>query len=77
MTCRELAEFLLDYVSDDLPAETRDPFEVHLSRCKNCVEYVRQYRVTIVAGKRAFADDELPKMPEELIRAILLARKGL
>lgn len=78
MNCRELAEFLMDYVSNELPAEARDPFEVHLSRCPNCLEYVRQYRVTIVAERRAFnCDEDLPEVPEELIQAILLARKGL
>lgn len=78
MTCRELEEFLMDYVSNELPAETRDPFEVHLARCPNCVEYVHQYRITIEAGQKAFCvDDDLPEVPEELVRAILLARKGL
>ena len=76
MNCRELTDFLLDYVNGELPQVERDGFEVHLTRCGHCVEYVRQYRLTIQCGQRAFRD-ELPEMPEELIRAILHARKAL
>ena len=44
MKCRELAEFLMDYVSGELPQESRTHFEFHLSKCKNCHEYLVQYR---------------------------------
>lgn len=77
MNCRELTEFLMDYVNDDLPLEARAGFEVHLTRCGHCVEYVRQYQITIEAGQQAFKTEALPDMPEELIRAILAARKML
>lgn len=77
MKCRELAEFLNDYVSGDLAVETRTTFEFHLSKCKNCHEYMVQYQVVIKAGKIACDDmsDEMPAMPEELIKAVLAARQ--
>ena len=76
MKCRELAEFLNDYVSGELPAESRAHFEFHLSKCKNCHEYMVQYEVTIRAGKIACDEmsDEMGAMPEELIKAVLSAR---
>ena len=76
MKCRELAEFLNDYVSGELPEENRAHFEFHLSKCKNCHEYLVQYEVTIKAGKIACDEmsDEMGAMPEELIKAVLLAR---
>ena len=76
MKCRELAEFLNDYVSGELPAENRAHFEFHLSKCKNCHEYLVQYEVTIKAGKMACDEmsDEMGPMPEELVKAVLLAR---
>ena len=40
MKCRELAEFLIDYVSGELPDETRVHFELHLTRCRNCHAYL-------------------------------------
>ena len=79
MKCRELAEFLMDYVSGELPQESRTHFEFHLSKCKNCHEYLVQYEVTIKAGKIACGEmsDELPRdIPEELVKAVLAARKS-
>lgn len=76
MKCRELAEFLLDYVSGELPDESRTHFEFHLSKCKNCHAYLVQYQVTIRAGKIACDEmsDELPEIPEDLIKAVMAAR---
>ncbi len=78
MKCRELAEFLFDYVSGDLPVERREHFEFHLNKCGNCHAYLVQYQMTIQAGKIACGDlsDELPKnIPEDLVKAVLAARK--
>ena len=76
MKCRELAEFLSDYVNGELPQESRTHFEFHLSKCTNCHQYLVQYEVTIKAGKIACDEmsDEMGAMPEELIKAVLLAR---
>ena len=79
MKCRELAEFLMDYVSGELPEESRVHFEFHLSKCTNCHEYLVQYEITIKAGKIACDElsDELPdNMPDDLVRAVLAARKA-
>lgn len=78
MKCRELAEFLMDYVSGELPAENRAHFELHLTRCRNCHEYLEQYESTIKAGKIACgeASDELPDgVPDDLVKAVLASRK--
>lgn len=76
MKCRELAEFLMDYVSGDLPAESRTHFEFHLSKCKNCHEYLVQYEITIKAGKLACGElsDEMQAIPDDLVKAVLAAR---
>ena len=42
MTCREFADFIMDYLAGQLPADAREPFEWHLSRCHNCHEYIAQ-----------------------------------
>ena len=78
MKCKELAEFLFDYCSGELPAERRAHFEFHLTKCGNCHEYLVQYQMTIKAGKIACGEmsDELPKnIPEDLVKAVLAARK--
>jgi anti-sigma factor RsiW len=76
MKCRELAEFLYDYVSGELPQESRVHFEFHLSKCKNCHAYLVQYEVTIKAGKIACGEmsDEMRAVPEDLVKAVLAAR---
>ena len=79
MTCRECSEFLSDYLDGELDAVVRASFDQHLSRCPNCVTYLDQFAATIRAGKLAFADDESGAecpLPEELIRAILEARRA-
>jgi len=79
MTCRELADFLMDYLNEDLPSEVRQSFDRHLALCPNCVAYVRTYRTTIELGRRAFADADAEagaEVPPELVQAILAARKS-
>jgi anti-sigma factor RsiW len=76
--CRELAAFLMDYVSGELPAESRAHFEFHLAKCKNCHEYLVQYEITIRSCKIACGEmsDELPaNVPEDLVKAVMAARK--
>lgn len=78
MKCRELAEFLLDYVSGELPEENRAHFELHLTRCRNCREYLVQYEGCVKAGRIACGatSDELPAdVPEDLVKAVMAARK--
>jgi anti-sigma factor RsiW len=77
MTCREFADFMADYRSGELPADSRAAFEHHLRLCVNCQKYLTGYEETIKLGKRAFADldDALPpQVPEELVQAILRAK---
>ena len=78
MTCRELVDFLLDYLAGDLPAAERARFEVHLGACPDCVAYLRAYRATVELGRAAFAEPDAPvpdEVPEALVQAILAARE--
>lgn len=77
MTCREFADFIMDYLSGELPAATRAEFETHLGSCTNCQHYLTSYRETISLGQRAFEDDDASvplQIPAELVAAILAAR---
>jgi anti-sigma factor RsiW len=75
VNCRDCAEFLADYVAGELPPHELEIFELHLTRCRNCKEYMVQYQATIAAGRAACADpDAEADIPEELVRAILAAR---
>jgi anti-sigma factor RsiW len=78
MTCRELADFLDDYVSGALAADVRGRFEAHLTECRECLIYVRGYRDTVRLLRELGRDDAEPPddVPPDLVRAILAARAG-
>ena len=81
MTCREFAEFIMEYLDGELPGDVHTPFEHHISRCPACDRYLRQYKATVAAGRAAFLqceENEVPAdVPEELISAILESRRRL
>lgn len=76
-TCREIAEFLADYLDHELPAERRAEFERHLSGCSCCEHYLESYcdtirlcRASLRAGESASPP---PAAPEPLVKAVLAA----
>lgn len=75
ITCRELIDFLLDYLEGSLPTEQRAVFERHLAMCPECVNYLEEYKTAVRLGRAACCDDNPQPLPEGLVRAILLARK--
>jgi anti-sigma factor RsiW len=74
VTCRDFAEFLLDYVDGQLDPASRRRFDDHIAICPDCVRYLQHYRETVKAGRLAMRDDDLPDLPEGLVAAILKAR---
>jgi anti-sigma factor RsiW len=79
LTCQELTDFLDAWVHDELPSAQRTEFERHVKDCPGCVSYTKAYRRTVELGRRAFEcpDDRIPeKVPEELVRSVLAARKA-
>ncbi len=78
MSCREFADFIADYLSNELPANVRVQFERHLENCTNCVKYLEGYKAAVALGKAAFDDRDEPvpaDLPNDLIKAILAARR--
>lgn len=77
MTCREFAEFLMQYLSGELLPAERSLFDGHLAECPDCVAYLRTYEETIRLEKAAFTDPAGPvpdDVPEDLVHAILATR---
>ena len=77
MICRELIQFLDDYVEETVPAERRQEFDRHLAQCPSCRAYLASYRETIRMAKAATHTPEIEDVPPEVLTAILatLARK--
>lgn len=77
LTCRDVAEFLADYIDDALAPAQRQAFEQHLAECDWCVAYVRNYEETVRLGRSAFDDLERadPELVQRLIAAVRAARR--
>ena len=79
MTCRDMVQFLMDYLSEELPDDTRTVFELHVNACPDCVTYLATYRETIVlAASRSQCASMMsrPKCPGTH-QAILAAQKKI
>lgn len=75
MTCRELIEFIAEYLDGALPAPERAAFERHLAICASCRAYLASYETTIRAVKGLADESVADEMPADLIEAIIKARR--
>ncbi len=76
MTCREVTEFLADYLAGTLPVRERAVFDAHVVDCDACIAYLQSYRQAMAAAKDvAVFDDAKTVPPPELIDAILAAAR--
>jgi anti-sigma factor RsiW len=79
LTCRELEDFVADYIDGVLPKQQRRTFELHIRLCPDCRRYLDAYKRTIaLVGQTAFHElaEPVPEpVPEELVKAILAARR--
>ena len=78
INCHELLDFLHLYLENELPEARREEFDRHLAVCEACRAYIRQYEETIRLGRAAFTDEAAggaPECPEELVHAVIEARR--
>ncbi|MCK6456399.1 MAG: zf-HC2 domain-containing protein [Phycisphaerae bacterium] len=79
MTCREIAQFLMQYTDGELPWRPRAMFNLHLTMCSACRRYLTSYELTVELARLSRTPDDEPvpaSAPEELVRAILASRPG-
>jgi anti-sigma factor RsiW len=70
ITCRQLAELLIDFVSGELTPEMSERIQRHLSLCPPCVTYVETYQLTIRLT-RCLPCAPLPPELASRLRAVL------
>ena len=79
ITCNEFESFILAYLEGDLPKRQKVVFEFHLKMCRECREYLQAYRASIELAREAH-EAELKELtdqvPEDLVKAIIAARKA-
>ncbi|MCG3130975.1 MAG: hypothetical protein FLDDKLPJ_01750 [Phycisphaerae bacterium] len=79
MTCRELIDFLADYLDDALSSRQRIVFETHLLVCPACRDYLKTYQHSIRLARKSLCEMEgktPEEAPEDLIRAVLASRSA-
>ncbi len=79
LTCIEFEDFVHDYHEGSLSPRERRVFEFHMELCPMCRVYFASYLETIELGRRICATDDASapaELPEELVSAILAARRA-
>lgn len=76
ISCREFEDFIIQYFEGELSWNKKFIFEAHLKFCKECRDYLAAYRLSIEAAKGALEQEELPAVPEDLVKAILAATQN-
>lgn len=74
ITCRELIDYIVDYVDGALDESAKLDFERHLEVCRSCRAYLETYRQTMSLTRIAVTDEPLEDVPEELVQSILARR---
>lgn len=71
-TCRDVLEYLADYLDGNLAPEQSQRFEDHLSTCRSCTAYLAGYRETILMARAASNETEVVEdLPDELVQTIV------
>jgi anti-sigma factor RsiW len=70
MTCREMLDLLLDFVSGELAEDQAQCIRAHLDNCPPCFVFVNTYRLTIQLA-RQLPCNPLPPPCEQRLRAAI------
>ena len=74
LTCRQVEEFLMDYLENRLSLWTRLQFRVHIFMCPNCTKYIQEYKNTIALEKKVFQnpdEEAIGNVPDDILQAIM------
>lgn len=78
LSCEAFEEFIMAFLGDELTPKQKFIFEIHLKLCPECRDYLRAYQASMILAKSADFDPEdasLENVPEDLIKAVIEARK--
>ena len=70
VTCREVAELLIDFVEGTLPEMQMITLQQHICACPPCMFYMETYQDTIEAT-HALPEEPLPEEFEKRLRVVL------
>ena len=73
ISCSQMVDYCMDYLSGSLPAEERASFEGHLGYCPECVKFFETYKKTPEVSREALSV-ELPERVRSEVRSFLRKR---
>ncbi len=77
LTCQQIADFLLDYLTRELHPDTAAEFEEHLGICPDCVAFLNTYKKTVQVTRSLRYEDIPPEMEKRVSRFLQKKIKGL
>jgi anti-sigma factor RsiW len=77
LTCRDLVELVTEYLEGTLPRRDRARFDQHLAACRNCTEYVAQFRETIRLTGTLCESDVSPEAKTALLTHFETWKRGV
>lgn len=63
LTCQQVTDLIVDYVTGELDATTRSVLDKHLHNCRDCVAFLNTYQETIRVTRAVRYED----VPAELL----------
>jgi predicted anti-sigma-YlaC factor YlaD len=73
MSCKELVEWVTEYLEQTMPPADRARFDAHLDVCPGCREYLAQFRETIRLTGCLSSENIEAAMPPATREALLKA----
>ena len=74
MTCREVRDYLVDYLAGDLAPQEREELERHMQGCSHCADHVDASRHALHVSRAALNDLAAPSPddgPDALLQAVM------
>ena len=65
LTCEQVVELVTEYLEGAMSRSDRRRFDVHLSECPHCREFLRQMRTTIAVTGQLSVDDLTPDLQND------------
>jgi hypothetical protein len=66
-TCKQIADLMVDYLTDRLRPNVKKEFARHLSICSDCVSFVNTYKKTVQNTATLRVDDIPPKVRDNVL----------
>jgi hypothetical protein len=66
-TCKQIADLMLDYLTDKLSPTVKQEFARHLSICPDCVSFVNTYKKTVQSTATLRTEEIPPKVRNNVL----------